>query len=154
MTTLSILFIAIALVVLGVLIGFQLQQQMPSTLHRDPALRHRPLAADEIQQLIESGKKIAAIKAIRQQTGWGLKQAKDYVDAYPNVPPIPQESFYTQTHTQTQSDLTLDNELSGLLLQGRKIEAIKHYRYLTGQDLLQAKNYVESIEQRLNGDRA
>jgi ribosomal protein L7/L12 len=35
----------------------------------------------EIQSLIMQGKKIEAIKIYREQTGYGLKEAKDAVDA-------------------------------------------------------------------------
>jgi hypothetical protein len=37
----------------------------------------------ELQHLILQGQKIAAIKRIRDYTGWGLKAAKDYIDALP-----------------------------------------------------------------------
>ncbi len=36
---------------------------------------------DEIARLIREGNKIGAIKAYREQTGLGLKEAKDAVDA-------------------------------------------------------------------------
>lgn len=36
---------------------------------------------DEVLRLLRSGKKIAAIKACREQTGLGLKDAKDAVEA-------------------------------------------------------------------------
>lgn len=35
-----------------------------------------------IADCIRDGKKIAAIKEVRAQTGWGLKEAKHYVDKY------------------------------------------------------------------------
>lgn len=35
-----------------------------------------------IAELIEADQKIAAIKEVRHQTGWGLKEAKEYVDSY------------------------------------------------------------------------
>lgn len=35
---------------------------------------------DEIRQLVMEGKKIQAIKKLRDATGLGLKDAKDYVD--------------------------------------------------------------------------
>lgn len=38
-------------------------------------------APREIQDLIYDGQKITAIKMVRQQTGSGLKEAKDQVDA-------------------------------------------------------------------------
>lgn len=31
---------------------------------------------------IKEGRKIGAIKKVREQTGWGLKESKDYVDKY------------------------------------------------------------------------
>ena len=40
------------------------------------------VAADpEVRQLLAGGNKIAAIKRVRELTGVGLKEAKDYVDA-------------------------------------------------------------------------
>jgi large subunit ribosomal protein L7/L12 len=49
--------------------------------------------------------------------------------------------------------LDLDEDLRALLLQGRKIEAIKRYRQQTGAGLAQAKGAVEALEERLKGDR-
>ena len=40
-----------------------------------------PLEREEIEQLILSGSKIAAVIKVRQSTGAGLKEAKDYVDS-------------------------------------------------------------------------
>ena len=40
----------------------------------------------QIQVLVAQGKKIQAIELVREQTGWGLKQAKDYVDALEPLP--------------------------------------------------------------------
>ena len=37
--------------------------------------------SEQIKALIMRGKKIEAIKIYREQTGLGLKQAKDYIDA-------------------------------------------------------------------------
>lgn len=34
---------------------------------------------------IRAGRKIAAIKEVRAQTGWGLKEAKQYIDEYTGV---------------------------------------------------------------------
>lgn len=36
---------------------------------------------EEIRRLLEQGQQIKAIKRVRALTGWGLKRAKDYVDA-------------------------------------------------------------------------
>lgn len=37
---------------------------------------------DDVRQLADAGQTIQAIKLLRQQTGYGLKQAKDAVDQY------------------------------------------------------------------------
>jgi ribosomal protein L7/L12 len=34
----------------------------------------------DVQALLTQGKKIEAIKRVRELTGWGLKEAKDYVE--------------------------------------------------------------------------
>ncbi|MCL2848773.1 MAG: ribosomal protein L7/L12 [Micrococcales bacterium] len=36
----------------------------------------------EARALAAAGRKIEAIKRVRDATGWGLKQVKDYVDAF------------------------------------------------------------------------
>mgnify|MGYP001581930663 CR=1 FL=1 len=40
---------------------------------------------------------------------------------------------------------TVTNELKSLILDGKKIEAIKKYRMATGLGLLEAKEYVDSL---------
>ncbi|WP_066910698.1 ribosomal protein L7/L12 [Millisia brevis] len=34
----------------------------------------------QVRQLNDAGKKIEAIKSVREATGWGLREAKEYVD--------------------------------------------------------------------------
>ncbi len=46
---------------------------------------------------------------------------------------------------------TEDFELQQLLSSGRKIQAIKRYRELTGAGLKDAKNAVEKLEAKLRG---
>jgi ribosomal protein L7/L12 len=38
------------------------------------------LRDDELRALVADGQKIEAIKRVREHTGWGLAEAKDYVD--------------------------------------------------------------------------
>ena len=40
--------------------------------------------SDEIIAAVDSGRKIDAIKRLREETGLGLKEAKDLVDGAPN----------------------------------------------------------------------
>ncbi|MCB9134744.1 MAG: ribosomal protein L7/L12 [Anaerolineales bacterium] len=102
----------------------------------------------ELQRLARVGQKINAIKLVREKTGWGLKEAKDYVDALEAgnpTPPIP---------ARTSSPIFSDPVGGGIdwerirqeLAHGRKIEAIKLYRARTNVGLKEAKDAVEMFE--------
>ncbi len=41
---------------------------------------------EEIRAILASGRKIEAIRRLREETGMGLKEAKDYVDALQTRP--------------------------------------------------------------------
>jgi len=43
-------------------------------------------AFEDVRELAVQGKKIAAIKLLRDKTGWGLKEAKDFVEGVPGTP--------------------------------------------------------------------
>jgi hypothetical protein len=54
-----------------------------------PGIRHNPALSNlteadraEIAQEIASGKKISAIKLVREKTGMGLKEAKEFVEDF------------------------------------------------------------------------
>ena len=83
--------------------------------------------------------KIEAIKRYREQTGMGLKQAKDAVEAIERggTAPLP-----------AGVDEPFRAELLNLLDRGQKIEAIKLYRERTGAGLKQAKEAVEALAAR------
>jgi ribosomal protein L7/L12 len=95
----------------------------------------------ELSALVAQGRKIEAIKRVREATGLGLKEAKDYVEALaagapvavPAAPPV---------HTSTAD---VEDELRALLARGQKIEAIKRVREATGLGLKEAKDYVEAL---------
>jgi ribosomal protein L7/L12 len=44
---------------------------------------------------------------------------------------------------------TTDNEIKSLLAEGKKIEAIKKYRFVTGLGLKESKEYVDSLENHI-----
>jgi ribosomal protein L7/L12 len=96
----------------------------------------------EISALLARGNKIEAIKRLRQLTGLGLKEAKEYVEAMPRSgtpPPPPPSAHISATASADLSDVHL------LAQQGQKIEAIKRYRQLTGVGLKEAKEYVDRL---------
>lgn len=41
---------------------------------------------------------------------------------------------------------TITDELKSLLLEGKKVEAIKKYRIATGVGLIEAKEYIDSLQ--------
>lgn len=45
-----------------------------------PTAHHSATLEDNVFFLLQQGKKINAIKDVREAKGWGLKEAKDYVD--------------------------------------------------------------------------
>ncbi len=97
----------------------------------------------EVRFLLEQGKKIEAVKRVVQQTGKGLKESKDYVDA------LQAESAAGAGHKVGLSQETLEFEVRHLVARGRKIEAIKKVRELTGMGLKEAKDFVDSVEPNL-----
>ncbi len=98
---------------------------------------------ERIRQLVYEGKKIEAIKLVREQTDLGLKEARDAVDAFirGETPLLsPRRSVETGPYGL---DLA---PIQDQLLQGNKLNAIKLYREQTGVGLREAKDAVEAIE--------
>ena len=104
-----------------------------------------PGAADEIRLLVEAGRKIEAVKRVRELGRVGLREAKEYVDrialgaAYSD-----QQSPRLQSLDEVMRDH--EGDLRDMLRNKRKIQAIKHVRNLTGTGLKEAKEFVENIE--------
>ncbi len=99
-----------------------------------------PELEKQIRSLLEEGSKIEAIKRFREQTGAGIREAKDAVEALEQgrPPALPREL-----------DQDLEGAIAELLRTGRKIEAIKRFREQTGAELKEAKDAVEALEQGL-----
>lgn len=105
----------------------------------------------EVERLARVGHKINAVKYVREKTGWGLKESKDFVEALEagTPPPIPSSSI-----APPPAPVFTDRVGAGVdwerirqeLAHGRKIEAIKIYREQTGVGLKEAKDAVEMFE--------
>src|SRR5699024_12106968 len=50
--------------------------------------------------------------------------------------------------TRRSSDLTIDNELKKLIAENKEVEAVKRYRITTGAGLVEAKKYIDSLNQQ------
>ena len=89
---------------------------------------------------MKAGQKIQAIKLYREQTGAGLKEAKDYVESL-----FERKVDLILKHLGIDPNQGVDQKIMELMKAGQKIEAIKLYREQTGVELKEAKDYVESL---------
>ena len=116
------------------------------------AIREHVPELAAIWPLIKSGNKINAIKAYREQTGVTLKEAKEAVEL------LQQDALMEEWQLlESQRREEIQEEAGGkaeerlalvqrLARQGKKIEAIKYYREMTGVGLREAKAAVEQLE--------
>ena len=149
--------IVYALVCLAFLIGYLVGRQSKSkSVKVDPLKNFQPPTPtkldvtdwSKLQQLINDGQKIQAIKFYRQLTGDGLKESKEFVERLENSPRIlnDKEDFERLKNNPTKLDDRNLNELRQMMRNGQKIQAIKLYRQLTGAGLKEAKESVERLE--------
>jgi ribosomal protein L7/L12 len=119
-------------------------------LPRPPVARPAPSqspASGPVADLLREGKKLEAIKRFREQTGAGLKEAKDAVEAMERggAVEIP-VAHAPAAPRRITSELAIDDaELRRHLAGGRLIDAIKRYRELTGLGLKESKDAIESL---------
>jgi ribosomal protein L7/L12 len=146
MNLVPILFTIAALVLLGYVLFVVFRKwgtmNNPTTITSLPPVAIGDDIDAEIQGLVAQGKKIHAIKLVRELTGLGLKESKDYVDRLPNMPPLAEFVANPKPSVPTAA---VEQEIRQLLTQRQKIEAIKRVRELTGMSLREAKDYVESL---------
>lgn len=95
-----------------------------------------PEAKQKALLFLSRNQKVAAVKVVKDHSGCGLKEAKDYVDAL--------EEGVNQPVTNLAD---LDAELLVILDQGNKLNAIKHYKDVTGLGLTESKDYIEKLMQ-------
>ncbi len=107
----------------------------------------------QVLDLLTQGQKIGAIKRVRELTGVGLKEAKDFVEMLEqgkieiSSPPPPLSSDASPTFYATPEQAAYDPEVRDYLARGLKINAIKRVRELTGLGLKEAKDWVDKWEQ-------
>jgi len=96
--------------------------------------------ATQLMELVRVGRKIEAIKVVRERTGWGLADAKDAVEAL-------EEGRQVSRFDETpKPPLSIgDAEILELVRGGNLIGAIKLHRERTGDGLRDAKLAVETL---------
>lgn len=94
----------------------------------------------EIMEMVQQGRKIEAIKRFREAYGVGLKEAKDVVDGMER-----QETVWAGETFASGEQTAVTAEVLALVQQGRKIDAIRHYREAHGVGLKEAKEAVEQL---------
>jgi ribosomal protein L7/L12 len=110
----------------------------------DEAFRDRVLGE------IQGGRKIEAIKLVRERTRLGLAEAKALVDAVErgdasiDLDLVPTSSL--DNATVALNDPGLAARLVVEIAAGRKIEAIKLLRERTGLGLKEAKDAIDALE--------
>lgn len=128
---------------------FDPKSEVPGSKREDISL------SPEIENLLIQGKKIEAIKVYRQQTGVGLREAKDAIDLMQDVLLERGPSFSHSQADDWQKEASMSiaeppgEEVRRHVLAGDKILAIKAYRQQTGLPLKEAKQAVERLEQTL-----
>ena len=89
----------------------------------------------KIQFLLSKGKKIEAVKLVKNTMNCGLKEAKDFVDGFSPV----------QFWSSDIASPDMEAELRALIHQGKKIEAVKLYNDKTRAGLKNSLAYIESL---------
>jgi ribosomal protein L7/L12 len=112
-----------------------------------PAVRLDPAAESQLREMVARGQKIEAIKRVRELTGLGLKEAKDYVEQLPQA-----ATFVSATPTEALADQrVVEHEARALLASGDTIAAVKRVRELTGWGLKESREFVQSLSPTLPG---
>lgn len=94
-----------------------------------------------IKAMLLQGRKIEAIKYLKDNVSMGLKEAKDYVEGLT----IEDEEKVTREPGLNNLDAETVEEARELLRLGHKMEAIKFIREESGISLKEAKEFVESL---------
>lgn len=106
----------------------------------------------EVQEALERGEIIEAVRLAREATGLDLASSKALVDALRQNPMGSMGGAQVQTTVQV-AQKTLGGEdvqqVVSLIRSGKKIEAIKLVRESTGLGLKEAKDVVDGMEQAL-----
>ncbi|MFE6996924.1 hypothetical protein ACFVAE_13250 [Microbacterium sp. NPDC057659] len=130
----------VGLIVLFVVAGWALKSMRPSVPTPPPG----PVSAgslSEIDALLASGNKIAAIKRLRELSPMSLQEAKDRIDSWETGTVAPPAATAAAPTAELAPEAAA--EIDRLLAAGQPISAIKLYRERTGVGLAEAKRAID-----------
>lgn len=121
-----------------------------------------PLAIAEIDRLVADGRKVQAIKVLRQHSKIGLKDAKDRIDHWsisttaPHIAAVshsaPARSSMSPTHVsgsvRSQVPPSVAADIDRLVAGNQKLAAVKLLREHTGLSLKETKDQIEAWSRR------
>jgi ribosomal protein L7/L12 len=103
----------------------------------------RDMLSEEVKELLANGRKIDAIKLVREKTRFSLGAAKEMVETMERVAsPAAHERTMAET---LQIARELAPEVRRLVKQGQRLEAVKLIRKRTGMGLREAKEMVDKL---------
>ena len=125
---------------ISLVVGFALLVLLVALATRRSPRPPGPVTGDLTARLhghIAAGRPIVAIKELRQETGMGLREAKEYVDALTATgePPRPAQGVGDETLARVHA----------LVAAGRVVLAVKAVRDETGWDLRRSKEFVDRL---------
>ena len=141
--------IIVLLVVLVVILFLLNRATRPSDAAPRFAAPRPPLDAatiGEITELLRRERRIEAIKVLREATGLGLRDSKNWIDEW-DVSNVHASSGPAPAPTTAGLD-TLEIEARAVAEAAGEIAAIKHVRTRTGWGLAEAKAYVDRLSAR------
>lgn len=134
--------LVVSVVVLVLALRRSLRARRGAAAPFGPPPRTVPDAAtvQRVTELVESDKRVEAIKVLRQATGLGLVEAKDRVDRWGVEDPDPV--------VQDVDRSALDAEIRSVVAEHGEIAGMKRLRQRTGWGLADAKAYVDRLGPR------
>jgi ribosomal protein L7/L12 len=132
-------------VALGLLVVVELVRRRRAARSRKPVTPPSPEVVERLRALIAEDERIQAIRVLRQQTGIGLVEAKDYVDRLPPSGPVPPWDPAPEGPEPSPETVQRAREL---IAAGKYVSAVKAIRDDTGWGLKEAKEAADRLRGR------
>ena len=132
-------------VAMALLLVAEVLRRRRATRSRKPVTPPSPEVVERLRALLAEEKKIQAIRVLRQQTGIGLAEAKDYVDRLPPSGPLP---LWDPDPVEREPSPETVRQARELIAAGKYVQAVKAVRDDTGWGLKEAKEAVDRLRGR------